>query len=131
MPRNSEEGLYGAIESIMKGRPNQTFDCHELFEKPTVREHAETANRVSDYLGNLWRKGLLLRLPAPKDGTSRARWVYQWKGGQARDEAIVYRPPAAPGEPSYLMKKPTIEISEQGGEIYIELPHLSIIISPK
>lgn len=74
MPR-TEEGLYEALEQELKKTGNP-MTCAQLFDIPAVREHAATVNRVSDYLGNMWRKGEVLRLAAPREYNSRARWMY-------------------------------------------------------
>lgn len=62
--RHSEKGLFNALEKILR-ETGEPMDCNQLFEKSEVREYAATANRVSDYLGGLWRKGLVTRLPPP------------------------------------------------------------------
>lgn len=79
MPHQPEAGLYEALEAELK-KAKEPLDCIDLFDKPSVRRHAATANRVSDYLGNLWRKGKLTRLPAPSNEGRKARWLYAWKG---------------------------------------------------
>lgn len=75
----SETGLYHALCETLKtaGRP---MTCTELYAVPAVRKYAINANRVSDYLGNLWRDHLLTREPAPRTEFSSARWAYKWKG---------------------------------------------------
>jgi hypothetical protein len=81
---------------------------------------------VSDYLGNLWRKGLVVRLPAPKaDG--RARWMYEWKRkGKTTAEGIPYIGPA-----NLIYDKPKMTITEEGGVVVIDLPQLTITIRGK
>lgn len=78
MPARAEDGLFGALENELK-RAKEPLDCHALFERQSVREFTDSVNRVSDYLGHLWRKGKALRLPAPSSDTSRARWLYVYK----------------------------------------------------
>lgn len=101
------------------------MDCNQLFDMPDIREHAASANRVSDYLDGLWRKGLVVRLPSSSDGSSRARWPYQWK-----DRV----PPGVEGKtyaPKLLVDRPTVLITEEGGTMQIEMPHLTIITKQK
>jgi hypothetical protein len=127
--RHNESGLFAALEKVLRdlGEP---LDCQRLFDMPEIREHAASANRVSDYLGGLWRKGLVVRLPAAPESNSKARWAYQWK----QDGRVT-----APGSPErgidyaprILADRPTILITEEGKTITIELPSLFIIIRPK
>lgn len=128
MPR-IEPGLFQVLELELK-KAKEPLDCVTLFDRPSIREHAESVNRVSDYLGHLWRKGLVVRLPAPQSDESRARWAYVWKG-----RALRPAPPQAAAEyartPNTLLSKPSIEITEHGDVITIELPQLQIVIRPK
>lgn len=127
MPR-IESGLFKALEAELK-RAKEPLDCVTLFDRNSIKEHAESANRVSDYLGHLWRKGLVMRIPAPQMEDRRARWAYVWKG---RDGA-VQMPPRADHvhTPTTLLSKPTVEITEHGDVIKIDLPQLQIVIRPK
>lgn len=75
MGLRAEDGLFGALETELK-KAKEPLDCVALFEKSSIRAHEATANRVSDYLGNMWRKGLVLRLPAPRLEGARSRWLY-------------------------------------------------------
>lgn len=122
--RYNEEGLFPVLEAALKAA-SEPLDCHSLFERPEIRSHAPTVNRVSDYLGHMWRKGQVVRLPAPKIGSSRARWLYQWKGEKG---------PAMHGveySPHILADRPTMLITEEGGAVKIELPNLIIVIQQK
>jgi hypothetical protein len=74
--RHSEKGLLQALEIALR-ESGRAMDCNELFDLPDVREHAATANRVSDYLGLMWRRALVTRVPSAQEGGSRARWAYQ------------------------------------------------------
>lgn len=122
--RYNENGLFPALEAALKAA-SEPLDCQALFEMPGIREHAASVNRVSDYLGGLWRKGLVVRLPAPKNDTSRSRWMYEWKG---------HKGPAMHGieyTPRILADRPTVLITEEGSVITIEMPNLIISIRQK
>ena len=119
--RHSEKGLYQALEKVLRST-GQPMDCNQLFDVPDVREYAATANRVSDYLGGLWRKGLVTRLPsAPVDGASRARWSYQWKESAGPGVGTDYAP-------RLIADRPNLVITEEGTTIHITFPHLVISI---
>ena len=122
--RHNETGLFPALEAALKAA-SEPMDCQALYDMPEIRKHAASVNRVSDYLGGLWRKGLVERLPAPKLENSRARWAYQWKG---------YKGPALHGEvyaPRVLADRPTLLITEEGQVITVETPNLIISIRQK
>lgn len=70
--RFSENGLFQALEKVLR-ETGEAMDCNQLYDMDSIREHAASPNRVSDYLGGLWRKGLVVRLPNEGDGKSRAR----------------------------------------------------------
>lgn len=124
--RHNETGLFPALEAALKAA-SQPLDCQALFDMPSIREHAASVNRVSDYLGGLWRKGLVVRLPAPKESNSRSRWVYEWKGHKGPKlyaEAVEYAP-------KILADRPTLLVTEEGNVITLETTHLIIQIRQK
>ncbi len=123
--RLNENGLFQALEVALKAAEGP-LDCQALFDMTTVKEHAASVTRVSDYLGNLWRKNLVTRLPAPKDGSSRARWMYEWKGqkGPRYLDAVEYTP-------KILADRPAMLITEEGGNIILEFPNLVITVRQK
>jgi hypothetical protein len=124
----SEEGLFQALEEELK-KAKEPVDCNTLFDRPKVRQHAQTVNRVSDYLGNMWRKGQVTRLPAPRLENTRARWLYVWKGKTPvkLEKGIDFDP----AKGIKLVDRPQMEITDDGGVITIELPSLQLVIRPK
>lgn len=125
MPR-TEEGLYQALEAELK-KSGEPMSCASLYDKPSVRKHAATVNRVSDYLGNMWRKGKVLRLPAPRDDNTRARWMYALKPPTktqlpSMDQAVDYL------DKHMILQRPSLEISEKGDTITFELGNLTVTI---
>lgn len=125
----TEQGLYDALEAELK-KSSEPMDCAMLFERASVRKYAQTVNRVSDYLGNMWRKGDVVRLPAPRMESSRSRWMYMWKGRRpaplpTMDEAVEF------GAKKMLLQRPSIEISESGNTVTIELPNWVLTIKSR
>ncbi len=116
--RTNEDGLFPALEAALKAA-KEPMDCQTLYDMPQIREHAASVNRVSDYLGGLWRKGKVVRLPAPKSDNSRSRWAYSWKGGRGAKlhEGVIYTP-------KVLADRPSMLITEEGSKVTIELPNL-------
>jgi len=123
--RHSEKGLNQVLEKILRatGKP---MDCTQLFDYPEVREHAATANRVSDYLGGMWRRGYVTRVASSESG-SRARWSYQWKESAlaataaAAELGVEYKP-------RLIAERPNLVITEDGTHIQIVMPNLLISI---
>lgn len=126
--KTNENGLFPALEAALKAA-SEPLDCISLYDMPEIRAHAASVNRVSDYLGGLWRKGLVVRLPSSTEG-SRSRWAYVWKGPKgpklhARlNEAIEYTP-------RVIADRPSVLITEEGSTITIELPNLILVIKTK
>jgi len=129
--RFTESGLYSALEKVLREK-GTAMDCVELFDIPEVRDHAASANRVSDYLGSLWRKGLCTRIPSPGGDKSRAKWMYQWKA--RADDSKVIPGPVIPGmeyAPKLLIDRPLLQITEEGHTIQLTTPHLTILIKTR
>lgn len=127
--RTNENGLFPALETALR-ESDEPLDCVTLYDLPAIRAHAASVNRVSDYLGDLWRKGLVVRLPAPKSDSTRSKWMYAWKGPRGSklharlEEAVEYTP-------RIIADRPSILITEQGSTITIELPNLILVIKTK
>ena len=131
MVYSTEFGLYQALEQVLR-QAEKPMTCNELFDLPSVKQYAATANRVSDYLGGLFRKRLVVRLPAPKNNNSAARWAYQWR----QDDPAEAQNPRGPEAIEYeakrtVMEKPNIKIMEDGRRVFIDLPEMSITICLK
>jgi hypothetical protein len=127
--RYNEKGLFPALETVLKAS-SEPLDAQALFDKPEIKEHAASVNRVSDYLGNMWRKGQVVRLPAAKDKsdtTSRTRWMYEWKGGKGPK---LYEG-AQEYTPRIMVDRPSVLITEEGGTMTLEFPNLVIVIKQK
>ena len=121
---NSDSGLIRALEKTLQAA-TEPLDCVQLFEIPAIKAHASNPNRVSDYLGNLWRKGVLDRLPPLKNEKERSRWRYLWRvGGMPRPESIEYTP-------RVLADRPSMLVTEDGNVMTIEMPSLIISIRQK
>lgn len=114
-----------------------------MFDSPDVKKFADSVNRVSDYLGHMYRRGLLGREPAPKTLNSQARWGYFWKNRAEVDalkaatvahRATLEQVTSATELPAPLrriLSKPNIEITDNGGTVVIDLPELMITIRSK
>ena len=54
----NKSGIYQLLENRLKATGETPLTCGELYEFPEIRELARDANRVSDYLGHMWRRGV-------------------------------------------------------------------------
>lgn len=132
MPRRPT-GLFLVLEKELK-KAKKPVTCVDLWDSPEVREHAQSINRVSDYLGHLWRKGKARRFIAPKTENSEARYAYEWNWGSTVDvtsgEPVMLPSHAETATTSVrtLLQRPSVEIVEEGKQITITLPKLSIVI---
>ncbi|HOE41832.1 MAG TPA: hypothetical protein PLB25_09425 [Rhodoferax sp.] len=121
---NSESGLIPALETALQAATT-ALDCAQLFDMPEIKAHAASVTRVSDYLGNLWRRGLVERLRGAKKADGRTRWMYQWRGNRMPSaESIMY-------SPKVLTDRPSMLITEEGGIMTIEMANLVISIRQK
>lgn len=131
MNQKSEEGLFEVLEKELRSR-NEPVDCVELYNgSMAIRARAPNPNRVSDYLGNMWRKGLLVRLPAPKGEGNKSRWLYAWKGKPKAAKPDMKQAIEFDGQVHTLLNKPNMQIEEDGRRVIINLPNLTITIEQK
>lgn len=129
--RINESGLFTALEAALR-EADEPLDCVSLYDMPEIRKHAPSVNRVSDYLGGLWRKGLVVRLPAPKVDGVRSRWCYAWKEGKGPRLHAAVAAQATPYKPNKILAdRPSVLITEEGKWITIELPKLIITVQTK
>jgi hypothetical protein len=118
MPYINEEGLAAELKTYLSKHKDRVFTCHDLWEVPEISKVAPSMNRVSDYLGDLWRRGYLIRLPSAAN--SRARWAYKW--GPTSQEAAPILPPGKPSR---------IATTARSDEYIFETPDFVITIRRK
>lgn len=103
--------------------------CHDLFDVPEIRAIAPSANRISDYLGVMFRRGQLSRVQSTTECEhGRARWAYIWKEKdtpawreQTKLEPKQFRPKP-------VLDRPNLYVTEDGGHLTLELAELTITI---
>lgn len=116
----SEFGIYGVLERYLRAAKDP-LTCVDLFAKNDVKKFAANANKVSDYLGHMWRRGLLDRFYAPKDSTTMARYAYLWKA----QEVAAEPEPVPSTQPSRRNK---LDITEKDGVVEIRTEKVIITI---
>lgn len=128
MTPEGHNDLYPLLQQYLQ-TAERPMTCHDLYEIPEIRAVAPSANRVSDYLGVLFRRGVLSRVQAGGEGEhGRARWAYVWREKvtpawkkQVRTEPVDYRPKP-------LLDRPNLHVSEDGNHLLLEMPEISIQI---
>lgn len=129
--RSSKE-IYAVLEKHLRAAP-YAMTCVNLMDIAEVRQvaletygndHTVATNKVSDNLGFMWRRGLLTRFPAPKNGGSLAKYAYIW---DKKEDARPTKP-----IPSPISKKQGIVLNEhENGAIEIEFDKFFVLITPK
>ena len=128
MTPEGHNDLYPLLQQQLQ-MATKPMTCHELFDVPEVRAVAPSANRISDYLGVMFRRGQLSRVQAEavEGEHGRARWAYLWRAKAPEwKEAAKIEPKDFSPKP--ILNKPNIYITEDGGHITIEMPEISIQI---
>lgn len=80
-------------------------------------------NKVSDALGLMWRRNLLVRFPAPKETNSLVRYAYIWDKGRDTIQALPVLPPS--------FSKVGFAISEVDGGVQIEFDKFVVLVRQK
>lgn len=123
MSIKSERTIYQVLEENLR-KSDKPLTCNDLWDMDgRIRELEKDGgpNKVSDYLGFMWRKGLLIKFSAPKTSKSFARFAYQWKNEDERQ--ITYKPPELP-EPVHS----NLKITEVRDGVRVELNGFSVTI---
>lgn len=134
MTPEGHNDLYPLLERILRDS-DKPLNCHELYDMEEVRNVAPSANRVSDYLGVMFRKGQVSRVPTDEVSTAstRARWSYVWRekvtpewkqAARVKVDPITYKPKP-------VLDRPNVYITEDGSHLTIEMPEISIQIQIK
>ena len=131
----SDAGIYRAIERVLKQHGETPQTCVDIYEGDSeVRELMGDggANKVSDHLGHMWRRGLLQRWFAGAKNTARARYAYTWLEAA---EGVVTPKKLAEAKASYLSvvpaAKPNVTITEQDNRIVLGFDTFTITVERK
>lgn len=118
--------IYTLLEDRLR-RTKDPLTSVDLYGDPEIRRNVEDSDRLSDYLGHMWRRGLLQRWYAPKTADNRARYAYTWKEA-AEDEAtrpVEHTITALPAV------KPNVKIVETEHGVVLEFDRFRIIVQSK
>ena len=124
----SASGIYTILERLIKKAGDTPVTCLDLFDDPDVKQYAKTSNRVSDFLGHMWRRGLLQRWTAANDLTTRARYAYTWKDSTPQKLDT----PAVPLKViQNALSKPNVTITEEDSRIVLDFADFTITVQSK
>lgn len=120
-------GVYAVLERLLRATKDEPLTCVDLFDNPEVKQFASSANRVSDYIGHMHRRGLLQRWTAPPQLNNKARYAYTW---------LDNREPAKPvlrvvKERERDKPKQNINVTELDDQVVIELADFTVTIKRK
>ena len=99
----SDKEIYRALETRLR-EAQKPITCVDLMDDPDFRATAiaeygkdirVTTNKVSDALGLMWRRNLLVRYPAPRETSSLARYAYIWGKGKGISKLTPVPPPSS------------------------------------
>lgn len=121
----SGRDIYQLVEHALRNaKTPQT--CSQLMEVEGIRETAlhefdtqdvqEASNKLSNLLGDLWRRGVLERSPADPSLRGKARFAYSW--------ATTSLPQTSPR----ARERPAIKITEKDNAVVIEVDDIIINI---
>jgi hypothetical protein len=126
MAIKSSNEVYKIIEELIKKSEDEPLTCVDLFEDTRIAKLVDNVNRLSDYLGHMWRTGLLQRWYNNKPG-QKARYGYTWKEVEVQEPQKV--------EPLHVVKndigKPQVTITEDEKRIILDFPSFTIIVQSK
>jgi hypothetical protein len=131
----SDANIYRELERVLKQTGETPLTCVDIYEQDAaIRDIVENTNRLSDYLGHMWRRGLLQRWFAAQSSTARARYAYTWKEA---DEGVVTPRKLADAKASYLTavptakNKPNVTITESDGRVVLDFDQFTITVDRK
>lgn len=136
-------GIYHVLTQKIKDS-STPLTCVDLFDDADVRALAEDANKVSDYLGHMYRRNLLGREPAPP-GSGAARYAYFWKDAKLSPKEIpkqrhaqprltlrdLSRVPTQQPQSAARSTKPNVKITESGNTVTLEFASFILTIESK
>lgn len=112
----SDAEIYQVLEELLRAAGGNPLTCVDLHDDQRVQALTPTPspNRISDYLGHMWRRGLVQRWYASKETAQRSRYAYTWIE-QADEKPQAVARLTVPPKPT--PEKPNITVVEDDGSI--------------
>lgn len=130
MAIKSEALIYKIIEEKLRASESP-LTCVELWDFAEVKKNAKSVEKVSDFLGLMWRRGLIQRWNVPSSSISKSRFGYTWV-----DQETEVKPLPSPSEKRLSVvknsyKKTNVTVTEDGDRIILDFDHFTMIIQSK
>lgn len=132
MSIRSIKEIYQLLEEQLR-KSTKPMTCVDLMDIPEIRNEALAeygkdiriaTNKLSDALGLMWRRNLLVRYPAPRESNTLARYAYSWDFKQDAQESVPIPSPV-------VSRKAQLNITEQDGGVLIEFDKFTVFIKQK
>ncbi len=126
MAIKSEAEIYKIIEMHLKAS-EAPLSSADLWTRADVQGNARSAEKVSDYLGLMWRRGLLQRWDTPATSVSRSRYAYSWlEPDTSKPTPIVALRPV-----DNRLQKPKVTITEDDDRVVLDFDKFTITVQSK
>lgn len=130
MAIKSDAEIYKILERHLK-ESKEPLSSSELWGFDDVRANARSAEKVSDYLGLMWRRGMLQRWNTPKTSMSRSLYAYSFKDPEDAHThtPVVELKPLSAVPQTY--KKSSVVITEEENRIVLDFDKFTMTIQAK
>lgn len=100
MSIHSFKEIYQVLEEHLR-KATKPVTCVDLMDIPEIRKEAfaeygedirTATNKLSDALGLMWRRNLLVRYPAPRETNTLVRYAYSRDFKQDAQESAPFHP---------------------------------------
>lgn len=129
MAIKSEALIYKLIEHHIK-EANAPVTCADLWDHPDIRANAKSPEKVSDYLGLMWRRDVLQRWHTPLTSVSKSRYAYSWREQEEEENQFKAEAPA-PRLVQTNYKKAKVTITEDDTRIILDFENFTMTIQSK
>lgn len=127
MAIKSDAEIYKIIEKHLKAAESP-LSCVDLWDHSDVQANARSPEKISDYLGLMWRRGIVQRWDVPKTSNSRSRYAYTWKEDeQAAQPRKVERIHSVSG----TYRKANVTITEEENRLVLDFDKFTLTIQAK
>jgi hypothetical protein len=126
-PARFNTEIYSVLERHLRAAGDTPQTCVDLLEHSDIRAITDDTNRISNYLGHMWRKGLLQRHIAPPSNLSMARFAYTWKTEVADNVVSVE------GIKAFMLEGPAgnVSVKRIGNTVTLESEHFRLTLQLK
>ena len=127
MAIKSDAEIYKILEKHIKNAKDP-ITCVALWDFDDVRANARSLEKVSDFLGLMWRRGMLQRWSVPKISTDRSRYAYTW---QEKPEDTAPQKVRVMNVVNTQHKKSNVTITEADDKIILDFDKFTLIVQAK